>query len=69
MYKVVEEKIIKYAQDCYYDDICQDDKITLKFLYDNYHLEKITDPVTKEYYNENSFVQRENLNFTFVRVP
>ena len=53
---VTYEKIKKGAEDCYYDDVCKSNKITLKELYNNKYLEEIANPITKEYYNENSYV-------------
>lgn len=69
LYKVVNDKIIESAKKCYYDDVCIEDKITLKFLYEKGYLkEKLNDPVTKEYYNEASYVKRDNNNYEFVVV-
>ena len=42
--------------------------IYLKDLYAYNYLEKMSDPITKEYYNENSFVERKQRNFEFQAV-
>lgn len=69
LYKVVNNKIIESAKRCYYDEVCQDEKITLEFLYQNNYLEeKVNDPVSKEYYNELSYVIRNDDNYEFVVV-
>ncbi len=66
--KVVEDKIIEKAKECYYDKKCLNEKITLKELYDNKYLAKISDPISKEYYNENSYVERKNNKYKFIVV-
>ena len=68
LYLVVEEKIIEGAKKCFYDNVCTNNEITLKELYDNKYLSQISDPVTKEYYNEKSYVKRNDKSFQFVRV-
>lgn len=65
LYQVVEEKIIEGAKKCFYEEKCSEEKITLKMLYDLNYLEKISDPITKEYYNEESYVERKNTKFSF----
>ena len=66
LYKVVEEKIIDASKKCYYEENCLDEEITLKKLYDLGYIEKVSNPVTKEYYNENSFVLKKNNKFEFI---
>lgn len=68
LYEVVEEKIIGAAKKCFYDEKCNREKILLKELYELNYLEKVNNPVTKEYYNENSYVSRKNIDFKFVVV-
>ncbi len=68
LYEVVESKIIGMAEKCYYDQKCTQEKITLKELYANKYLEAVSNPVTKEYYNENSYVLRDKNSFSFVVV-
>ena len=68
LYRVVEEKIIENAKKCYYEDKCLEDKITLDTLYQNGYLDACVDPVTKEYYNKESYVLVKDNDFTFVRV-
>lgn len=68
LYEVVESKIISKAEECFYDEICTDEKITLKYLYDHNYLNAMSDPVTKEYYNEKSYVLRNNTDFKFIVV-
>ncbi len=68
LYKVVEDKIVEKAKACYYDKKCTNEKITLKELYQNKYLDKVSDPITKEYYNENSYVERKNNKYKFIVV-
>ncbi len=69
LYKAVNEKIIESAKRCYYDEVCTDSTVTLEFLYENKYLNsKMNDPVTKEYYNESSYVKKDNNNYEFVVV-
>ena len=66
LYKVVNDKIIESAKRCYYDEVCIEDKVTLEFLYQKEYLkDKLSDPVTKEYYNELSYVQKNNDSYEF----
>ena len=68
LYKVVEDKIIEKAKACYYDKKCNENKITLKELYKNKYLDKVSNPITKEYYNENSYIEIKNGKYTFIVV-
>ena len=65
---VTEKRIEEAAKDCYLKDICKDNKITLKVLYDNKYLEKESNPITKEYYNEESYVLVKNDTYTFKEI-
>ncbi len=65
---VTEKRIEEAAKDCYLKDICKDNKITLKVLYDNKYLEKESNPITKEYYNEESYVLVKNGTYTFKEI-
>ena len=56
---VVEKEFHYYAKQCFYKDDCGS-IVTLGELYDLKYLEeKLTDPVTKRYYNEDSYVDLE----------
>lgn len=68
LYQVIENKIIEAAKKCYYEEKCVNEKIYLKDLYNMDYLEEVSNPVTKEYYNEESYVIRENINFEFIVV-
>ncbi len=65
LYKAVNDKIINAAKECYYNKICLNEKITLEELYNNNLIEKMNDPVTKEYYNISSYVIKNGEEFTF----
>ncbi len=66
LYRVVEEKIIEQAKKCRNDGVCLNETITLKELYQNNYLDKVSDPVTKEYYNEESYLKIENDKYEFI---
>lgn len=68
LYQVVEEKIISSAKKCYYEEKCLDENITLKELYALDYLEKVSNPISKEYYNEESYIKRAGNDFRFVVV-
>lgn len=68
LYQVVEEEIIGAAKKCYYEEVCLNEKILLKELYDLEYLNSVSDPITKEHYNENSYILRNNNEFEFVIV-
>lgn len=65
--EATESKIIEAGKKCYFDGTCEEDKITLKTLYDLNYLDKISNPITKEYYNENSYILIKDKTFTFIK--
>lgn len=64
--KSTESKIVEAAKKCYFEEKCTEEKIYLKDLYTLEYLEKISNPITKEYYNEDSYVERKENIFKFV---
>ncbi len=56
MLKNTIQKIVESAKDCYYNDSCIEDKITLEELYEKTGLPIMNNPVTKKIYNEKSYV-------------
>ena len=64
---VTTKRIEEAAKDCKMAEICKNEKITLKELYDNKYLEKESNPITKEYYNENSYVEVNNYKFVEIK--
>ncbi len=53
--KVVEKEFLYQANKCYNAKDCKNEVVTLKELYDNkYIIDKLTDPLTKKYYGEDS---------------
>ena len=55
--KVVEEEFLYQARNCYNEDKCLDKKVYLKELYEKGYLkDKLTNPINKKYYSEESFV-------------
>ncbi len=68
LYSVINKKIVEAAKECYYNNECTENKIYLKDLYDLRKLEKVSDPITKEYYNEESYVLKSDNDFKFIVV-
>ena len=65
--EVSHKYIIEQAKKCFNEKKCNEDNITLKKLYSLNYLEKQVNPVTKEYYNELSYVKKDT-EWTFVEV-
>ena len=59
------KKIIEKAKDCYYNESCIEDKITLQELYEKTDLKELTNPITKKIYNPESYVLVSK-NFKFI---
>ena len=66
LYRVIDSKIINSAKKCYYEEVCKENKITLAKLYKLKYLEKVSNPVTKEHYNEESYVKVNKNKFEFI---
>ena len=65
----VEEKyIIETAEKCLNEKKFSGSKITLQTLYDLEFLDMQANPVTKEYYNPESYVEIKDANYTFIVV-
>lgn len=66
---LVESKyIIEKAKECINQKKCNEDIITLKKLYDLGIIDPVVNNVTKEYYNENSYIQKKGSNYEFIIV-
>ena len=65
---LVESKaIIEQAKKCINEKKCQKDQnITLKKLYELNYLDKQVNEVTKEYYNEESYVKYDDGKYVFI---
>lgn len=63
--KVSEKYIIERAKKCFLEEKCPDNVVTLRNLYEMGYMERQVNQVTKEYYNEESFVTKEEDNYTF----
>lgn len=66
MYLVIEKKVKESAQKCKIDEVCKENKITLKELIDNKYLDKIYDPKSKELINLESYVDLDTNEFKIV---
>lgn len=58
--------IIMKAKDCYNKKECSSEEITLQELYEKNYLERQVNPVTKEYYNESSYVKINGAKSEFI---
>lgn len=63
--KTAESKIVEAAKKCYFEEKCPNNIIYLKELYNLEYLDKISNPITKEYYNEESYIEIKDMNFIF----
>lgn len=66
---VNEKYIIERAKKCINDNECKSDKVTLKELHDLEYINRQVNPVTKEYYNDSSYVTKENNEYVFKVIP
>ena len=65
---VTEKRIIEAARNCVREDVCENNKITLKELYDNNYLIEEYNPLTKEIYDGSSYILLEDNTYTFYPV-
>jgi len=66
LYVVTNKLVTEAAERCYYEEKCQNKKITLKELYDNKYLtEDVIDPVSKIVYDETSYIEINEKDSTF----
>lgn len=64
--KVVEEEFMYYAKICYKKEKCNT-KVYLNDLYNNNYLTtKLTNPLTKEYYSDTSYIDLETKEIKLV---
>lgn len=61
------KQITEAAKDCYYNESCIDERITLAELYEKTSLGPQNNPITKKIYNSNSYVNVKE-DFLFVEV-
>lgn len=64
---VSEKRIVEAAIKCINKGDCEKEKVTLKELYAKRYLSKEADPLTKEYYNELSYVKLNNNDYVFIK--
>jgi hypothetical protein len=66
---LVESKyIIESSKKCINEKKCSEYPITLKQLYEQDIITRQVNEVTKEYYNEESYVTKDNDNYDFIIV-
>lgn len=61
------KKIEEAAKNCYYNNSCIEEKITLAEIYEKTGLQTMSNPITKKVYSEESYVDVNN-NFQFIEV-
>lgn len=66
LYEVTNKKVIETAITCKNKGFCNKDKITLKELYELEMLSEVNDPVTKQIYNDKSYVIKDGDDYKFV---
>ena len=62
------DDVIETAKKCLNEKKCSGSKITLQTLCDLEFLDMQANPVTKEYYNPESYVEIKDANYTFIVV-
>ncbi|HIR74504.1 TPA: hypothetical protein IAB95_03270 [Candidatus Ventrenecus avicola] len=62
---VVEKRITEGFQACQFDDVCQNDEITLGELISLGYAKEEVNPVTKLYYSHDSIVRKEENDYIF----
>ena len=60
MITATKMEISKAAKDCFLDNKCSGSSTTLGELYEKGYLEKQVNPVTKEYYKDDSVIYYQN---------
>ena len=63
--KVEEKYLIEQAKACINEKKCTENKITLKTLYDFEYIDKEVNPVTKEYYSLDSYIEYKDGTYSF----
>ena len=66
--EVTDKYIVEQAKNCVNEKKCLEEKITLQTLYDLNYMDFQADPVTKEYYNPESYITVDGTNYSFVTV-
>ena len=66
LWLVLYKKVVEKAHDCYLDKKCTNKTVTLDYLIQNNYLETITNPVTKEVINTNSYVNLDSNEFVIL---
>jgi len=65
LYNAVISKMETAASKCINESICSHEKITLKELYEAKYLERIVNPLNKEYFNEDAYLLVKENGFEF----
>ena len=66
--KVTTKRIEEAAKNCKLDEKCKSKKIELRDLYEYGYLTRESNPITKEYYNESSYVEVNKNSYKFVEI-
>ncbi len=65
---VTEKRITEAAKECVWNEDCKENKITLGYLIQKGYLKEEVNPITKMYYTHESYVLKENEQYTFHEV-
>lgn len=65
---VKNKYLIETAKKCINENNCESNKVTLKELYALEYLDKESNPVTKEYYSEESYIELKNNEYVFIDI-
>jgi len=65
LYNTTISKIKTAAKECVNKELCINEKITLKELYDHDLLTKVVNPLTKEFFSETSYITINGNDFDF----
>ncbi len=66
LYNSMVLKINEAAKKCVDEEVCQDNKIFIKNLYDNNYLSKLVNPLTNEYISEDDYVIKKEGKYIFI---
>ena len=67
LYLVVEKEILEAVNKCRLEKKCQDETVTLQFLYDNYYLVEQSNPITKKKYDSNLSINLNSNKITWLK--
>ena len=67
LYLVINKRVVEQANNCYYDNICENKVIKLNELIEKGYMDKVYDPISKELINLDSYVDIDKQEFKIVK--